>query len=335
MLNKYKIVLKKLKKKLINKNFKKRIISNFFFKKKILKKKKFKLKSLKKINKKLKKLAFKKKFFKPITFFYFKKLLFFVKFFYNNRIKQIKELSRLYKKKISINILSKKDTYMIKILLFLTKKKKFKSRIFVLMQKKFFYFLLKHKLYEKSKTKSYYIKKIFLSFFNKNFFPKKKIIKNYKNFLYLIKYKKKIKNNNSEFYQKLVGLLTKKGNKQKAMSLLNKALLKTSKDLKYTPNLVLKKALDLLKTSLELKKIKRRRSSHFIPFPLKKKRKLFLVSKWLLLGAKHQEINKTLDLKLNLELIELIKNRNSFSYKFKEQNIRKALQNKSNTHFRW
>lgn len=200
------------------------------------------------------------------------------------------------------------------------------------MQKKFIFFLLKNKNNEKIFNQFYFLRKFFLSYINQKLYIKKKFVKVYKKKFLKTPCKKK---NNNMLYDKLVGMLTKKGDKEKAKTLLNKALLETSKECKYTPNLILEKIINKLKTSVEAKKIRIRRSLHFVPFPLKKERKLFIISKWLLLGAKHQNTKTTFAKKLNLEFTQLIKNKKSFSYKFKKQNISKALQNKSNNHFRW
>lgn len=333
MINKFKFIIKKLKKNNNNIILNNVLLYNPFLRKEISKTKIYREESKKEIRKYL----FCKTFFKPITLFYFKKLLLSIKFFYTDKFSiNLKKSKKNQKKNLNIEKLTKKENKLIKILFFLIKKKQTKTKFFILIQKKLISFLLKKNIHQNKLSPFYYhIKKFFLSFLNQKLASNRKMLRAYYIMGVLKRFEKGSLQDNIKLYNKLLGLLTKKGNKVKAKTILNKALSRASKECKCTPNLLLKKIISKLKTSVEAKKIRVRRSFHFVPFPLKKERKFFMISKWLLLGAKHQVTEKGFENKLSLELVELIKDRKSFAYKFRRRNISKSLQNKANSHFRW
>lgn len=287
--------------------------------------------------------AFFKNFKKPETLFYFKKLVFFIVSYYkfkrNELFKLFKKQKNINREKyIQINWLKEKDILLFKQMLFYIKNKKTNTLAFYKQQKLFFFFLLKHKVHLFRKKPREYIKKIFLSSFKKSLkqiLIKKDFLINYKKCISLLRVKKSKVNKSTLLYNKLVGLLIKKGVKQKALRILEDALLEVKKTTKITPNLILFKIFNSLKTSVESKKIRVRRSFHIVPFPIKTNRKLFLISKWILTGTTKQRLKKSFGNKLALELLKILGNKKAFSSKFKKYNVSKSLQNKSNIHFRW
>jgi ribosomal protein S7 len=273
---------------------------------------------------------------------YSKKLIVSFLSYYNLQIKRLKHL--LKKKKhtdlivyIHKHLISKKDLSLLKNFLFiLNTRPKFYTKNEFLIQKQFLYFLLKHKKNISYKRERIYLNALLVAFFkqNKNIKISKKKISNYKTALQLT-YPTKKKSESNSIYKKLVGLMIKNGKKSSALKLIEKGLLKTSLKLKMPINLILRKVFNSLKTSIESKKIRVRRSYHFVPFPVNLKRKVYLAVKWVLFGTKKSKLKVSFDLKLHLELIKILKTKKSIPFKNKKYNIFKSLQNKSNAHFRW
>jgi ribosomal protein S7 len=158
------------------------------------------------------------------------------------------------------------------------------------------------------------------------------------NFLF---YKTKKKKNRSlsliikMFYKKLEGLLLKKGKKTVSSSILKNAILLSAKKLNVPTYVILCKLYNKLKLSTELKKLKIRRSTHFVTFPMTLKRKLYFISSWLISSAKRLSSKKTLDYKISSEIIKILNKKKSNPLKKKTYFISKVIQFRSNNHFRW
>lgn len=137
---------------------------------------------------------------------------------------------------------------------------------------------------------------------------------------------------NKKMFKKFVGMLTKKGQKIKAKSIFTDALIKVRKEIDLPINLILLKMFTFLKTSVESKKIRVRRTFHTVPFPINENRKTFLVIKWILSSLKKsQNVSNS----LASEIIKILKNFKSNAIKYKNYNVALSLKNKSNSHFRW
>jgi len=149
----------------------------------------------------------------------------------------------------------------------------------------------------------------------------------------LINTKKKIIN---ILYIKFVGLLNKVGFKSKARTILNFALLTASKKLKITPKLLLLNIFLKLNTYLEIKKFYLRKRVVFVPFYVTScNRRTFLIVKWILCATNMNLQRISFSKKLSFEFISLLTNKNSKSINFKLINIKQALKNRSNIHYRW
>jgi ribosomal protein S7 len=130
--------------------------------------------------------------------------------------------------------------------------------------------------------------------------------------------------------------LIKKGKKTKAKRLVFEGFNKAQKVLKIRvfdlPKIIQKK----LNTFVETKHMKIRRGRYFVPFPVGPKRRIYLASKWFLTAVLQNKQREPFVNKFAKEVISLVrKKKNSAAYKFKDENIKKALQNKSNVHYRW
>lgn len=129
----------------------------------------------------------------------------------------------------------------------------------------------------------------------------------------------------------------RKGKKKTIILLLNRVYKQISSNLlgisiPYFFSLVFFKLI----TNIEVRKVAFRNKIHFIPFPLKKKRKIFLILKWIKQYLLVNSNKISLDKKLYNELFLLVFNDNASSiFKFKLDNEKKAFQYKSKAHFRW
>ena len=131
--------------------------------------------------------------------------------------------------------------------------------------------------------------------------------------------------------KKLIGFLTKNGNKTAALFIFNKVCNKISAivpviSLSYFFSLFFLK----LNTNIEIRKVSFRRRIHFIPIPIKTSRKIFVIFKWIKEVILNNKQNISYDNKLYNELMAVIFSESSSSI------IKlKAYQYKSKAHFRW
>jgi small subunit ribosomal protein S7 len=217
---------------------------------------------------------------------------------------------------------------ILKNFLYIIKKKKYNK--FRILLKKTLFILFKLKYCSKAHPLKVFTNKLFLFYIKSGY-----NLNSFNNILSLKKnIRYKIKTKNDALFKKFVGLITKKGHKIRAKKIFLNVLLNVKKELKVPTNIVLLKMFIFLKTSVESKKIRVRRTFHLVPFPINKNRKTFLIAKWVLFALKTRN-NKTVVEKLSLEIIKLLKNLKTGAKKNKRYNVIKSLQNKSNLHFRW
>jgi len=136
-------------------------------------------------------------------------------------------------------------------------------------------------------------------------------------------------------YNNLLGFLIKKGNKIGAKTVIHEAFLKLSKQTGLSNQRLLFKLFKRLNTFVEIKKVRKKRSFHLVPFSITFKRRSYLVIKWLM-EAVHQDSRRiSTGEKLFDEIKTTLLARSSKSLKIRNQNISQALLNRSNIHFRW
>jgi small subunit ribosomal protein S7 len=136
-------------------------------------------------------------------------------------------------------------------------------------------------------------------------------------------------------YNKFVGFITKNGKKPKAKIIFDSALHSVIQKSKIPLNKILLIIFLKLNSYIEIKTIRIRKKIHFVPFPTNYKRRIYLVTKWLIHAALEDKRKLPFSKKLSLEIFNLIKNKSSKSLKSKENNFFKATTNRSNLHFRW
>lgn len=137
--------------------------------------------------------------------------------------------------------------------------------------------------------------------------------------------------------KKLIGFLLKSGKKHAALSIFNDVCNKISVNLpivsiSYFFSLFFLK----LNTNIETKKVSFRKRVHFIPVPIKKHRKVFLILKWIKQALLQNSSKIAFNKKLYNELINAVfLEQSSNLIKFKLDNEVKAYQYKSKAHYRW
>jgi ribosomal protein S7 len=151
---------------------------------------------------------------------------------------------------------------------------------------------------------------------------------------------KKINLENSKsflFIDKILKFFLKKGKLKTAETNLENLIkfLLISKDL--TRYSIFLKIYKYLYISFEIRNIKIRRNSYFIPIAVKKKRRLFLITKFLFDAALKDKSLNSISTKLNNEIVKYVDKayENSESFVKKESIKKDILKFRSNSHFRW
>lgn len=137
------------------------------------------------------------------------------------------------------------------------------------------------------------------------------------------------------FYETFLGLIIKNGQKVQAKSILDTAFFIVSKQTNLSTNSIMLKTILYLNSFVEIKKIKSKRSTHFVPFPLSTKRKFYLISKWVIDSVGEDKRRLDFATKLADEILTIVLNKSSKSLLKKNLNFKQSIQNKSNIHFRW
>jgi len=92
-----------------------------------------------------------------------------------------------------------------------------------------------------------------------------------------------------------------------------------------------------LYTDVEVRSIKYRRNLYLVPFPINRKRRFFLITKFLFDAALKEKTRLPIALKLSEEIIKYFEKNyeNSESFMKKNSIEKTALEYRSNCHFRW
>lgn len=146
---------------------------------------------------------------------------------------------------------------------------------------------------------------------------------------------KKVDGKNTSLYYKFWGFLTKKGNKLKAKKILDYAFLEVYKKTNYSREESLVKLFIKLNSFVEVRKVRIRRKFVLVPFPIRLRRRSYLVVKWIMQSVKSGNKKSSLSKKLTQEILNVLTKSKSKSRSLRKLNFSKALANKSNTHYRW
>jgi ribosomal protein S7 len=137
-------------------------------------------------------------------------------------------------------------------------------------------------------------------------------------------------------YINFLGFLTKKGNKVTAKKILDEAFLDVSLKTNQSVHILLIKVFLKLNSFVETKKIKFKRSTHVVPFVITSfKRKSYLIIKWLMEAVEEDKRKVPIAIKLSKEILSILRNKSSKALIKKKMNMKNALINRSNIHFRW
>jgi ribosomal protein S7 len=136
-------------------------------------------------------------------------------------------------------------------------------------------------------------------------------------------------------YNKFLGSLIKKGNKIGAKRVLHEAFLKASRQTGLSVHILLLRVFCKLNTFVEIKRVRKKRSVHLVPFSITFKRRSYLVVKWLMQVIKADTRHVSTSEKLFNEIQSTLSKFPSKSFKIRNQNISQSLLSRSNIHFRW
>lgn len=134
----------------------------------------------------------------------------------------------------------------------------------------------------------------------------------------------------------IVNFITKKGKKELAKKIFQNALFKASKKLNLGCQFLLVNVFKRLHSFIEIKDVKRRRKFFKIPFFISENRQRYLSIKWFFNGVALNKNPIAFSEKICLELLSiLVKKNRSKSFFLKNQNLKLAVANRSNIHYRW
>jgi ribosomal protein S7 len=136
-------------------------------------------------------------------------------------------------------------------------------------------------------------------------------------------------------YNKLIGFITKKGNKINAVNIINTAFFKVSTNMNLSMHRILLELFFKLNSFVEVKNVRVKRSFHLVPFQITLKRRSYLIIKWLMQAVKQDTRNISIIEKLVFEIEQTLKTDSSKALQLRNANITSALANRSNLHYRW
>ena len=141
---------------------------------------------------------------------------------------------------------------------------------------------------------------------------------------------------NITLYNKVVGFLTKKGKRNKAVNILNSSFLKINQLSKKPTFYVINKLFSVLNVYVETRTVRVRGGVHTIPFILNLNRRIFLIVKWLISVVRKNSQKSPFFERFTKEIsLILNKNSNSKVFRLKVLNENGAIKNRSNIHYRW
>lgn len=139
----------------------------------------------------------------------------------------------------------------------------------------------------------------------------------------------------NNIYTKFIGYITKNGKRSVATKLVINSLAEGS-------FLSSEKSLDILKkiiletgTLIEVRDVKIKKNSFPVPIPTTASRRNYLVIKNLFNSLSGTKARLSTQKKLSQEIVNIVKNKNSVAILNREENLKLAVKNKGNMHFRW
>lgn len=133
----------------------------------------------------------------------------------------------------------------------------------------------------------------------------------------------------------LITFITKKGKKELVKKIFQTALINTSKKIHLGSHFLLVNIFKKLHSTVEVKEVKRRRKVFKIPFFIRPKRQKYLSIRWFFSAVKMNKNHIKFSDKISLELVQILKSNRAKSVVLKNQNLKLAMANRSNIHYRW
>jgi ribosomal protein S7 len=132
----------------------------------------------------------------------------------------------------------------------------------------------------------------------------------------------------------LITFITKKGKKELAKKTFQIALIKASKKTQLGSHFLLANVFKKLKSSVEVKDVTRRRKNFKIPFFIRPRRQKYLSIRWFFNAVRMNKNHIKFSDKICLELVQILKSNRAKSVILKNQNLKLAIANRSNIHYR-
>ena len=146
---------------------------------------------------------------------------------------------------------------------------------------------------------------------------------------------KRANKKDTSLYNKFWGFLVKKGNKSEAKRTLDYVFLKVYRKTNYSKEESLVRIFAKLNSFVEVRKVRIRRKFVLVPFPIRLRRRSYLVAKWIMQSVMNGNKKSSLSKRLTQEILNVLTKSKSRSGSLRKYNFSKALANKSNTHYRW
>lgn len=137
------------------------------------------------------------------------------------------------------------------------------------------------------------------------------------------------------FYNVLLGFFIKKGKKQKAKVMLDRTFSILQERTRKPLSLLMGIFFFRLRTVVEIRKVKKGKHAHYVPFLVGPKRRVFLIVKWLKEAVEEDKRLVSYEEKLSSEILKVLANKPCVSLNKKKENIKLAVSNRSNIYYRW
>jgi ribosomal protein S7 len=130
--------------------------------------------------------------------------------------------------------------------------------------------------------------------------------------------KKRLSKFQHNFYHKVLGCLIKKGKKAKVKRILDNSFSELIHLFPFPFSCFFWQIFDILNVFIESKKVRLRKRTHQIPFPIRDKRRSYLIIKWFVEAIKNNNNNKNLRFKIIFEVVSIMLSKNQ---KTKDKNL--------------
>lgn len=123
------------------------------------------------------------------------------------------------------------------------------------------------------------------------------------------------------FYNVLLGFFIKKGKKQKAKVMLDRTFSILQEKTRKPLSLLMGIFFFRLRTVVEIRKVKKGKHAHYVPFLVGPKRRVFLIVKWLKEAVEEDKRLVSYEEKLSSEILKVLANKPCVSLNKKKKRI--------------